>query len=111
MYLFETFRRMPSKVLLDSQHRTEFNLVTKMAFAEADGSSTGIMTSLLETILDENDDNLDDLDDVTETSDYFVYEVEKEVPFEADASCVLYHSKNFFFKRVIVLFYISIYNS
>jgi hypothetical protein len=68
LYLFETIRQLPPSILSVPTHRQVFNFITKMAFAEADGSICGTTTSMLDSIT--RDEEVSNLLDEIQWQDY-----------------------------------------
>ena len=113
MYLFETFRYLPNSVLAMPQNRAIINFVTKMAFAEADGTSSAVETSLLSEIIEKTKDDPDDnlLDGESFANSYFegiaFYQVcylfllnfQDNMNPETDLSFIFFDSKKFFFQH------------
>lgn len=116
MYLFDAFRRLPSDIISNRQHRSTINLITKMAFAEADGTATMVETSLLHSILDPTRDSSDlngptndqmkellDGEDIDTVGYFHDEELMDDSILEADSSCVFHDSSKFFLSKPLSL--------
>lgn len=103
MYLFECFVALPSSMLAIPQHRSIINFITKMAFAESDGTQSSVETSLLPTYLQEmkkqaEDDNLLDPNELA-INGYFESISFTQDHIDADSSILFDDSKSFFFQK------------
>ncbi len=123
LYLFEMVQQLPSSIFEKPQQKSVVNFLTKLAFAEIDGTHSGVETSLLYTLVlsetergHDNEMYAPDLFDVlmeekmrffskngqryffTQEHSYF-----QEFTVEPDSSCVLDNSKESFFERPLSL--------
>lgn len=123
LYLFEMVRKLPSNIFEKPQQKNVVNFITKLAFAEIDGTNNGVETSLLHTMLlsgteqeEKNEMFAPDLFDVLLEEDmrffsasgqkyFFTQEHSQfqEFTVEPDSSCVLEVTKQSFFEKPLSL--------
>jgi hypothetical protein len=78
MNLFDAIRHLPSSILSVPTHRQVINFITKMAFAEADGTISGTITSMLSRIT--RDEEVSNLLDEIQWQDY-KFKLDDQVSF------------------------------
>jgi len=123
LYLFEMVRKLPPNIFEKPQQKNVVNFVTKLAFAEIDGTHNGVETSLLHTLVlgnadkgQENEMFAPDLFDVlieekmrffSKNGQRYFFTQEhsqfQEFTVEPDSSCVLDTSNESFFEKPLSL--------